>query len=283
MKIILKILCVVMIAGAIAVPGYAADKTIKMGTMSWADLMPITGITQHVLEDLGYNVEVTDFANWGIAYAALRSGDIEILASQINYAAQPYWDRYKGRLEKISAVSFGLYQAIAVPTYVDIDSMKQLNAHAEQFDGKIIGIEPGSGLMKDTQQAIKAYDLDFRLVGGSTPGMTAALKSAIARKDWIAVTLWSPSWMMQKFDVKFLKDPKGVFAPPQAYYWVGHEGFSEKHPQVRNIIAGIYVPREAIISIGAAVENGKSMGEAINNWLENHQSRLKRWKNVETQ
>lgn len=281
MKIILKILCIAAIVGAVVSPVHAADKTIKMGTMAWVDLRPISGITKHVLEDLGYEVKVTDFSNWGIAYSALRSGDVQILASQINYVAQDNWDRYKGALEKISPVSFGLYQCIAVPSYVDINSIGQLDKYADKFDGKIIGIEPGSGLMKHAQQAIKAYDLNMELVGGSTAGMVAALKSAIARKEWIAVTLWKPTWMVQKFDVKFLKDPKGACAPPQAYYWIAHEGFSEKHPRARNIIAGIYVPLEAIMSINTAVEQGKPMKAAIKSWLEEHENRIKRWENIE--
>ena len=33
-----------------------------MGTMSWEDLTPITGITKKVLEDKGFTVEVTDFS-----------------------------------------------------------------------------------------------------------------------------------------------------------------------------------------------------------------------------
>lgn len=281
MKTLLKLVSIVFICGAVALPGYAAEKTIKMGTMTWPDLTPITGITKHVLEDLGYEVEVTEFSNWGIAYAALRGGDVQLLTSQINYVAQDYWNRYKDNLEKISPVSFGLYQCIAVPTYVDIDSIEQLNANADKFDGKIIGIEPGSGLMQHAEQAVKEYGLNLELVPGSTPAMTAALKSAIARKDWIAVTLWSPSWMVQKFDVKFLDDPKGVCAPPQTYYWIGHEGFSKAYPRARNIIAGIYVPLDVIISINGAVKDGKTMDEAIQNWVDDNQDRLKRMENVE--
>lgn len=281
MKMLLKLLCIVVISGIITLPGYAADKTIKMGTMTWPDITPITGISKHVLEDLGYNVEVTEFSNWGIAYAAMRGGDIQILISQINYVAQDYWNRYKGDLEKISPVSFGLYQCLAVPTYVDIDSIEQLNANADKFDGKIIGIEPGTGLMRHVEQAVKEYDLKLDLVAGSTPAMTAALKSAIARKDWIAVTLWSPSWMVQRFDVKFLDDPKSVCAPAQTYYWIGHEGFSKAYPRARNILAGIYVPLDVNIAINGAVKGGKSMDEAINDWLESNEDRVKRWKNVE--
>ena len=78
--------------------------------------------------------------------------------------------------------------------------MDQLNDNADKFGGKIVGIEPGSGLMKDTANSVKAYDLKLQLVEGSTAAMTAALKSATDRKESIAVTIWEPSWMMQKYD-----------------------------------------------------------------------------------
>src|SRR5262245_2869203 len=268
------------ILGMAITTGHAEDKTISMGTMSWEDLTPITGITKKVLEDAGYTVKVTEFSEWGIAYAALTKGDIQILASQTDYVAQDYWNKNKNRLEKISPVSHGLFQAIAVPKYVTIDSMDQLNDNADKFGGKIVGIEPGSGLMRDAANAVKEYGLKTQLVEGSTAAMTAALKSAVDRKDWIAVTLWEPSWMFQKFDVKWLQDPKGVFPPPQSYYWIGHKGFVESHPHAREILASVYVPLEDIRAINGAVKDGKTMDQAVADWISSHADLIKRWENI---
>lgn len=282
MKTIWKTLCAVALVGLSMLPAQAQEKTIKMGTLSWEDLTPITGITKKVLEDAGYTVTVTDFAEWGIAYAALTKGDIQILTSQIDYAAQDYWNRNKSRLEKISPVSHGLYQAIAVPAYVTIDSIDQLNENADKLGGKIIGIEPGSGLMRDAGNAVKDYGLDLTLVEGSTAAMTAALKSAVDRKEWIAVAIWEPSWMFQKFDLKFLKDPKGVFPPPQGYYWIGQKGFSEANPQARELIASVFVPNADITAINGAVKDGKSMEQAIGDWTAANAKLLKLWENIKT-
>ena len=281
MKGLWKALCAAAMIGMAMLPARAAEqKTINMGTMSWEDLTPITGITKKVLEDAGYKVNVTEFSEWGIAYAALAKGDIQVLASQINYVAQDYWDKNKNRLEKISAVSHGLFQGIAVPKYVTIDSVDQLNGVADKFGGKIIGIEPGAGLMRDTANAVKGYSLKLQLVEGSTAAMTAALKSAIDRKEWIAVTLWEPSWMTQKYDVKFLKDPKGVFPPPQSYYWIGHKGFSEQFPHAREVIASVYVPLADITAINGEVKDGKTMEQAVKDWTDAHADLIKRWENI---
>src|SRR5215813_7687996 len=241
--------------GMATAPGHAEDKTIRMGTMSWEDLTPITGITKKVLEDAGYKVEVTSFSEWGIAYAALAKGDTQVMVSQIDYVAQEYWSKNKSRLEKISPVSHGLYQAIAVPKYVTIDTIEQLNEAAAKFGNKIIGIEPGSGLMRDTTKAVADYGLKLQLVEGSTAAMTAALKS----------------------DIKWLQDPKGVFPPAQSYYWIGQKGFAEKYPHAREVMAGVYVPLADITVINAAVKDGKSMDDAIADWIKSHADLIKRW------
>ncbi|MEP7457244.1 glycine betaine ABC transporter substrate-binding protein [Phyllobacterium sp. SB3] len=275
-----KALCVAAVVGMTMVSAHAEEKSITIGTMSWEDLTPITGITKKVLEDSGYTVKVVPFSEWGIAYAALSKGDVQILASQTDYVAQDYWDKNKNRLEKISPVSHGLFQGVAVPKYVNIDSMDQLNDNADKFGGKIVGIEAGSGLMRDTSNSVKEYDLKLQLVEGSTAAMTAALKSAVDRKEWIAVTIWEPSWMMQKYDVKFLADPKGVFPPPQSYYWIGQKGFSSENPHAREVIASVYVPLADITAINSAVNDGKTMDVAIKDWTDSHGDLLKRWGNI---
>ncbi|GLK65068.1 MULTISPECIES: glycine betaine ABC transporter substrate-binding protein [Paracoccus] len=275
-----------VLAGALALglasEVIAQEKVIRMGTLSWEDLTPITGITKKVLEDKGYTVKVTEFSEWGIAYAALTKGDVQIMASQIDYVAHDYWNRNKNRLEKLSPVSHGLYQGIAVPKYVTIDSVEELNENADKFGGRLIGIEPGAGLMREASDAIDAYGLKLQLVEGSTAGMTAALKSAVDRKEWIAVTLWEPTWMALKFDTRFLADPKGIFAPPQSYYWIAQKGFAEANPEAREIIGSVYIPIEEIARINAAVNDGQTMDQAVAEWTASHEDRLKRWESIKS-
>lgn len=278
MKKIWKAICAVAVVGVMCLPVHAEEKTITMGTMNWEDLTPITGITKKVLEDSGYTVKVVEFSEWGIAYAALTKGDVQVLASQTDYAANDYWN--KNKIEKLSPVSFGLYQGLAVPNYVDIDSIDQLNANSEKLGGKIIGIEPGSGLMSDATNVVKAYDLKLKLVEGSTTAMTAALKSAVDRKEPVVVTVWDPSWMTKKFDLKFLKDPKGIFPPLQGYYWIGHKGFAEANPRARELMASVYVPITDITAMNAEVKDGKTMEQAIKGWTDSHAELLKRWENI---
>ncbi len=279
MKTIWKAMFVLLMVIGSILPVQAEEKSITMGTMSWEDMSPMALITKKVLEDQGYTVKLTEFSEWGIAYAALGKGDIQLLVSQVNYLAQDYWNKSKNRLERISPISDGLYQGFAVPKYVTIDSIDQLNDNTDKFGGKIIGIEPGAGLMRSASEVIKNYNLKLQLVEGSSAAMTAALKSAIDRKEWVAVTLWDPSWMTMRFDVKYLKDPKGVFQPSQTYYWIGQKGFSEKNPQAREIIASIFIPISDIRAINGEINDGKSVDEAVKSWIAKNSDLIGRWEN----
>lgn len=255
----------------------AQEKVVKMGSMAWEDLKAVSLITKRFLEKQGYKVELTEFSEWGIAFGALQKGDVEILTSQIDYVASDYWAKNKNRLEKISVVAHGLYQGLVVPSYMTIDSVDQLNSVADTVGGKIIGVEPGSGLMREVAVAVKDYGLNYQLIDGSTPAMIAQLQSSLERKEPIVTMLWEPSWMMQKFDVKFLKDPKGVFAPPQAYYWVAKKGFSAADGHAREAISTVYVPLDDITQITADMNNGKTIQEAVDAWWDKNQALVERW------
>ena len=156
-------------AYARGVIGTRLPLVVGTGAIRTEDLVAYARAAREIKADAGYTVNVIEFAEWGIAYAALTKGDIQILASQTDYVAQDYWNKNKSRLEKISPVSHGLYQSIAVPSYVTINSIEELNPNADKFGGKIVGIEPGSGLMRDTETAVDEYGLDLELVEAAAP------------------------------------------------------------------------------------------------------------------
>jgi len=279
MNILKKILLAGWLALCVALPAKAQSTVIKMGTIGlYVDTMIPALISQRLLEEQGLKVELTRFSEQGILYAALSKSDVNIVPTQINYVTHDLWQRYKHRLEKISVVTHGMYQTLVVPSYMSINSIEQLNSIAEQVDNKIIGIETGTGLYKDTEKAVKAYNLNYQLVAGSTPAMIAQLKSALERKAPIVTMLWDPSWMMHEFDVKFLQDPKGIYAPTQSHYWIGQKGFSINNPKAREILASIYIPIEDIREMGAWINQGASHEQAAERWWQENQDLINRWK-----
>jgi len=278
MRSLSKMISVVSIAVLLGVTALQAQqRTVKMGTMIWDDTAAVSLITKKFLEKQGYEVELTNFFEWAIVFSAMTRGDIDILASHVNYAASDYWARDHTRLEKISVLSHGLAQGIIVPSYVAINSLEELGTIRDQVGGRIIGIEPGTGLMREAAAAIKAYGLDYQIIDGSTSAMVAALQSATERGEPIVTMVWQPSWIAHAYDFKFLDDPKGIFAPPQSYYWIGRKGISAEDPHLRESLASVFIPIADITRINADMNDGMSVEEAVDGWWERNQDLVDRW------
>jgi glycine betaine/proline transport system substrate-binding protein len=72
------------------------------------------------------------------------------------------------------------------------------------------GIGGGAGIHANTVKAIDLYG-DYEQITSSGPAMVASLDKAIRDKEWIVVTGWKPHFKWSQNDLKYLKDPKGVY------------------------------------------------------------------------
>ncbi len=86
------------------------------------------------------------------------------------------------KLMKVLAV-IGISSVVALTGCGKESSTASSEFIGDQVDYKIIGIDPGAGLMKSTEKALKEYDLkDWKLVEGSGAAMAAALDKAYKDK-----------------------------------------------------------------------------------------------------
>ncbi|KQU74663.1 hypothetical protein ASD00_37845 [Ensifer sp. Root31] len=247
-----------------------------MGVMQWETIAMTSSVTEHLLERHGFEVEEVEFQEWGVAFAALGKGDVDVLISHPDYAAADYWERNARKLEKLSVASYGYNAGLIVPSYVTINSIDELNEHKEKFRGRIIGVEPGSGMMRQSENVVNEYGLEYEIIEGSGPVAVAELKSALDRGEWIVSMYWTPSWVFQEFDIKFLKDPKGVQEPTETYVWLAHKGFAVQNPKAREVIASVFVPESALTQMTGWVKEGASIDEAVARWEKANANRLDR-------
>jgi glycine betaine/proline transport system substrate-binding protein len=132
--------------------------------------------------------------------------------------------------------------------------------------------------MSTTEKAIKEYNLtNFELVSGSGATMTAALKSAIDNNEWIVVTGWTPHWKFARWDLKYLKDPKGVYGKEERINTIVRKGLKEDMPEVYKFLDNFkWTPEDMAEVMVWNTENDKPYENAVR-WINENKDKVQKW------
>ncbi|MFF1958759.1 ABC transporter permease/substrate binding protein [Streptomyces sp. NPDC058220] len=259
-------------------------KKISMGYIPWDEGIASTFLWKELLERRGYEVDARQYEA-GSLYTGQASGQIDLQTdSWLPVTHATYWAKYKDKLEDMGAWYDKTSLEISVPSYVKgVKSLADLKGKSSTFKGRIVGIEPSAGemgLLKD--KVLKAYGLDseYKLIDGSTSGMLAELKRAYAKKEPIAVVLWSPHWAYNDYDLTKLADPKKAFgAESDGVHTLARKGFSSDNPQVASWLKNFNMTEKQLTSLEATIQTsgkGKEQ-EAVRAWLKKNPGVAEKW------
>lgn len=176
------------------------QKELTIPYVNWASATASNYVIQEVLESVGYKVNLKSVKS-GIMYASIAKGDADAsICIWLPHTDKEYWQRFGDKIHKLGPNIKGAPLGLAVPKYMNIDSLKDLanntNNVGEKLDWTITGIDSGAGEMQLVKNTVMPeYELDkWTLQSSSSTAMTAALQSKIKNHNPIVVTLWSPHW-----------------------------------------------------------------------------------------
>ena len=252
--------------------------TITLGFLpSWTDGLSTAYLLEDQLGKMGYTVEMEELTDAGILYAGLSGGDFDMYPSawsEITHA--DYMAEFGDNIEDLGSYYDGAVLTLAVPEYVDIDSIEDLSGASDRFGGEIVGIEPGAGLTKQVEDVTMpeyGIDGDYELITSSTATMLATLQDKIANEEDIVVTLWRPFWANDAFPLKDLKDPKGAMGESESLHFLGKSGFAAEFPEAAEYVANIQLDDAAYGALESLVTSDEYEGDpegAVDAWLQDH-------------
>ncbi len=258
----------------------AGDKgTVKLAYVNWAEGVAVAYLSEAVLTDMGYDVEMT-MADVAPIFAAISKGDQDVMVETwMPVTHKTYWDKYGADFEELGLWFDQAKIGLVVPSYVEIDSITELNDVKDSFNGRVVGIDAGAGIMKTTEKAIEKYGLDYELMTASGPAMTAALKSAIDKKEPVVVTGWAPHWKFARYDLKFLADPEQVYGDVEVIKSICRKEFKTDMPEVAAFFGKMKFDGQQIGSLMDAVSQAKGDEKgAVKKWIEEHKELVDSWK-----
>ncbi|TPQ20499.1 ABC transporter permease/substrate binding protein [Streptomyces sporangiiformans] len=253
-----------------------AKRPLDVAWFPWDEDIAVTYLWKNVLERRGYRLNLKQM-DVGPVYTGLATGDLDLnFDAWLPYAQKNYWDKHKNDLRDLGTWYAPTSLEIAVPSYVkDVKSLADLKGKADTFDGKIIGIEPGTGEMNLLKtKVLPGYGLDkeYEVVDGSTPAMLAELKRAYAKKEPIAVVLWSPHWAYSEYELTKLADDKKLFGEGNTIRTISNKTFPDQYPRLTKWIKNFKMSEDELGSLESEIQKrGQGHEEdAVAAWLKEH-------------
>ncbi|MBP2240848.1 glycine betaine/proline transport system substrate-binding protein [Cytobacillus eiseniae] len=178
----------------------------------------------------------------------------------------------------VPALTLGLAACGSGETSNDKDSGNSAASIGESVDYKIIGIDPGAGIMKATANVLEDYELDeWTLVEGSGAAMTASLKKAYDKEEPVIVTGWSPHWKFSKMDLKYLEDPKGTYGDAENIHSIARNGLSTDHPSAYKVLDQFNWPEEDMNDVMVQITDGEDPEKAARSWVDENTDKVAAW------
>jgi len=253
--------------------GGDSAKTLDIADIGWTENTAIAHLTKVLLEEeLGYEQVTIKTTDLDSVYGSVAEGDLD--------AFQDVWlpnqrDLLSTVEDNVEQLSFSYQgqteQGLAVPSYMDTTSLEQLN---ESKADMILGIEPGSvvmGVIYD--EVMPTYGLKQKLVEAPTEGMLAEVERRYNDREEFALVAWSPHWMNQRYDLRYLKDPKDAFGElndPARITTIVNKNSAENDLEAREFMDALIFDEEQLNDLESTINEVGDPLEGARQWAQDN-------------
>jgi glycine betaine/proline transport system substrate-binding protein len=272
-----------MLVGATGATLAEGKAPVKIGWSAWSDAEFVTKLAAKLIKDeLGHEVELvqTDIAP---LYQGVSRGDLDaMMMAWLPQTHADYFAKVQDKVTTLGTVYDGAKLGWVVPAYVpedaiaSIEDLKKDDVKAK-LKGRVEGIDPGAGLTRLSEHAVKDYGLDgYKLQISSEAGMLTTVDRAIRKEEWFVATSWSPHWMFGKYKLRYIDDPKGALGKAEHVDVIARKDFDKDNPDVAGFLSRMKLP---IGDLEAAMFNAQetSYEKAVDKYIADHPDQIKAW------
>ena len=288
----MKFFAAVLFWFASATLALAADgpdcRAVRMADIGWTDVTATTALTGVILEDLGYQPNIS-VLSVPVTYASMKNKDIDVFLG--NWMPTMTSDRgpfvRDGSVEVIRANLTGAKYTLAVPAYLYDAGLKDfgdIKRFGPALNHAIYGIEPGNDGNHQVLKLIKG-DIDglggFKLIESSEQGMLAQVERSVRDKRPIVFLGWEPHPMNARFAMRYLTGGDSTFGPNYGgatIYTNTRAGYSRTCPNVGRLLRNLnFTLAQEDALMGAILDKHQDPHAAAGAWLAAHPEAAKVW------
>ncbi len=273
------------LALAVAGPALADCNSVSMSDVGWTDITTTTSTAKHVLEALGYDVDVK-ILSVPVTYASLESDDLDLFLGAWIPAQSGNLDPYvaAGEIDILATNLEGTVYTLAVPTYTFDKGLKTFADIAnfkDSLDGKIYGIEPGNEgnayLVSLTEKEGTGLT-GFEVVESSEQGMLAQVARAYEKQEDVVFLGWAPHPMNANFSLAYLPGGEEFFGGVGTVQTLSRAGYAAECPNTGKLFSQISftLDMENMI-MGQILDQGMDPDEATMAWIKDNKDTVMGW------
>lgn len=276
-------LAATLIGGSVSATMAQDAKPVKIGWSAWSDAEFVTKLAAKLIKDeLGTEVELVQ-SDVAPLYQGVSRGDLDaMMMAWLPQTHADYYDKVKDKVETLGTVYDGAKLGWVVPAYIpesEIASIEDLKKPEVQkkLSGIVQGIDPGAGLTRLSEKAVKDYGLDdYKLQISSEAGMLTTVDRAMRSEKWFVATSWSPHWMFGKYKLRYLTDPKKSLGEAEHVDVLARKDFKTENPKVAGFLSRMNLPI-ADLEAGMFTAQETSYDEAVAKYIKDHPDQVKAW------
>ncbi|WP_454856018.1 choline ABC transporter substrate-binding protein [Rhizobium binxianense] len=265
----------------------ASCKTIRLSDPGWTDITATNGVASVLLSALGYEPDVKTLSV-PIGYQSMKNGEIDVFLGNWMPAQKSFIDDLNSAkaIEVMNKNLEGAKFTLAVPSYMaekGIKDFADLAKHADEFDHKIYGIEPGAPANTNIQKMIDANDFglkDWQLVESGEQAMLAQVDRAGKDKKGVVFLAWAPHPMNEKFSIEYLSGGDAYFGPNfggAEVYTLARTGWPEKCPNAAALFKNLKFEISMENSLMGSILGGEDAKAAATTWLKANPTAVDPW------
>jgi glycine betaine/proline transport system substrate-binding protein len=260
--------------------GEDSAKRLDIADIGWTENTAIAHLTKVLLEEeLGYEQVTIKTTDLDSVYGSVAEGDLDAFQDVWLPNQRDLLSSVKDDVEQLSFSYEGeTEQGLAVPSYMDTTSLEQLN---ESKADMIFGIEPGSvvmGVIYD--EVIPAYGLEQKLVEAPTEGMLTEVERRYNDREEFALVAWSPHWMNQRYDLRYLEDPEDAFGDlndPAKITTIVRKNLAENDPEAREFMDALVLDEEYLNDLESTINEVGEPQEGARQWAQDNREVWQPW------
>ncbi|MBB3944285.1 glycine betaine/proline transport system substrate-binding protein [Rhizobium skierniewicense] len=281
------LLVIAAFAGNAQAADDAACKVVRLSDPGWTDITATNGVATVLLGALGYEPDVKTLSV-PIGYQAMKNAEIDVFLGNWMPAQKSFIDDLTSAkaVEIIGQNLEGAKFTLAVPSYMaekGIKSFADLSKHADEFDKKIYGIEPGAPANQNIQKIIadEKFGLkDWELVESGEQAMLSQVERAAKSKKGVVFLAWAPHPMNEKFSIEYLSGGDDYFGPDfggAQVYTLARTGWTAQCPNAASLFKNLKFDVGMENKLMGEILGGQTSTDAATAWLKANPKIIDTW------